>query len=304
MFLLRDTGLINTALQALGIIREPLPLLYNDFAVLLGLVYGYLPFMVLPIYATLERLDPSLVEAAADLGARPLTTRLPRHGSALRGRASSPDRCWSSSPASAPTSRPTCWAAEDRPGRQPGAEPVHHRARLAVRLGRLHRADGAHRPAGVDLPAPRKRAAADEALAGGLRRRRSSRFCICRCSRSPCSASTPAIHASGKAFRFSWYARDLSRPATARSHVEQHLIALAVDRAFHRRRHALRLWALEARLAAAHRRAVSLAGHAGDRHRHLAAGALPVERSAGCTCSSGCYTVILAHVAFSHLPMW
>ena len=41
---------------------------------LLGLVYGYLPFMVLPIYATLERLDPSLVEAAADLGARPLTT--------------------------------------------------------------------------------------------------------------------------------------------------------------------------------------------------------------------------------------
>jgi len=74
IFLLRDTGLFNTTLQALGIIRAPLPLLYNDGAVLLGLVYGYLPFMVLPIYATLERLDPSLVEAAADLGARPLTT--------------------------------------------------------------------------------------------------------------------------------------------------------------------------------------------------------------------------------------
>ncbi len=74
IFLLRDTGLFNTALQALGIIHAPLPLLYNDGAVLLGLVYGYLPFMVLPIYATLERLDPSLVEAAADLGARPLTT--------------------------------------------------------------------------------------------------------------------------------------------------------------------------------------------------------------------------------------
>src|SRR3954471_21750719 len=74
IFLLRDTGLFNTALQALGIIHSPLPLLYNDGAVLLGLVYGYLPFMVLPIYATLERLDPSLVEAAADLGARPLTT--------------------------------------------------------------------------------------------------------------------------------------------------------------------------------------------------------------------------------------
>jgi spermidine/putrescine transport system permease protein len=74
IFLLRDTGLFNTALQALGITHAPLPLLYNDGAVLLGLVYGYLPFMVLPIYATLERLDPALVEAAADLGARPMTT--------------------------------------------------------------------------------------------------------------------------------------------------------------------------------------------------------------------------------------
>ena len=76
MFLLRDTGLINTALQAAGIIRDPLPLLYNDGAVLLGLVYAFLPFMALPIYATLERLDPALVEAAADLGARPLATLL------------------------------------------------------------------------------------------------------------------------------------------------------------------------------------------------------------------------------------
>jgi spermidine/putrescine transport system permease protein len=74
IFLLRDTGLINTALQSTGLIHSPLPLLYNNGAVLLGLVYGYLPFMVLPIYATLERLDPALVEAAADLGARPITT--------------------------------------------------------------------------------------------------------------------------------------------------------------------------------------------------------------------------------------
>ena len=74
MFLLRDTGLINTTLQALGLIRDPLPLLYNDGAVILGLVYGYLPFMVLPLYATLERLDPHLLEAAADLGAGPWAT--------------------------------------------------------------------------------------------------------------------------------------------------------------------------------------------------------------------------------------
>jgi spermidine/putrescine transport system permease protein len=73
LFLLRDTGLFNTVLLSLGLIREPLPLLYNNGAVLLGLVYGYLPFMVLPIYATLERLDRNLLEAAADLGARPWT---------------------------------------------------------------------------------------------------------------------------------------------------------------------------------------------------------------------------------------
>jgi spermidine/putrescine transport system permease protein len=76
MFLLRDTGLINTALQALGLVREPLPLLYNDGAVILGLVYGFLPFMVLPLYATLERQDPSLLEAASDLGARPMDVLL------------------------------------------------------------------------------------------------------------------------------------------------------------------------------------------------------------------------------------
>ena len=73
LFLLRDTGLVNTALLKLGVIHQPLPLLYNDGAVLLGLVYGYLPFMVLPIYAALERMDPSLAEAAADLGAKPLS---------------------------------------------------------------------------------------------------------------------------------------------------------------------------------------------------------------------------------------
>src|SRR6266849_4473396 len=76
MFLLRDTGLINTGLQALGFVREPLPLLYNNGAVILGLVYGFLPFMVLPLYATLERQDQSLLEAAADLGAQPFEALL------------------------------------------------------------------------------------------------------------------------------------------------------------------------------------------------------------------------------------
>ncbi|MDQ6678446.1 MAG: ABC transporter permease [Acidobacteriota bacterium] len=76
LFLLRDTGLVNTALLRAGVIHQPLPLLYNNGAVLLGLVYGYLPFMVLPLYAALERIDPSLLEAAADLGAKPLAVAL------------------------------------------------------------------------------------------------------------------------------------------------------------------------------------------------------------------------------------
>jgi spermidine/putrescine transport system permease protein len=72
MFLLRDTGLINTLLLSTHIISAPLPLLFNTPAVILGLVYGYLPFTVLPLYATIEKLDPAWLDAAADLGANPL----------------------------------------------------------------------------------------------------------------------------------------------------------------------------------------------------------------------------------------
>ncbi len=68
--LLNNHGVINNALMALGIIDQPLPLIYNDFAVYIGLVYSYLPFMILPLYANLERLDLDLHDAAADLGAR------------------------------------------------------------------------------------------------------------------------------------------------------------------------------------------------------------------------------------------
>lgn len=62
-----NTGLINGLLTSLGLINEPLPLFGNDFAIILGLVYGWLPDMVLPIFAALDRLDPSLLEAASDL---------------------------------------------------------------------------------------------------------------------------------------------------------------------------------------------------------------------------------------------
>jgi spermidine/putrescine transport system permease protein len=69
VFLLRTEGLVNAGLGALGL--PALNLLYNDAAVLLGQVYGELPFMVLPLFASLEKLDRTLLEAAADLGAVP-----------------------------------------------------------------------------------------------------------------------------------------------------------------------------------------------------------------------------------------
>jgi putrescine transport system permease protein len=69
--LLKGNGPINNLLLASGLIHEPLTLLNNAFAVYLGITYSYLPFMVLPLYAALEKLDPALLEAAADLGCRP-----------------------------------------------------------------------------------------------------------------------------------------------------------------------------------------------------------------------------------------
>ncbi|MFM7119244.1 MAG: ABC transporter permease subunit [Gammaproteobacteria bacterium] len=69
--LLQGNGVLNAALLGLGLIERPLTLLYTPFAVQLGIVYSYLPFMVLPLYAALARLDRGLVEAALDLGARP-----------------------------------------------------------------------------------------------------------------------------------------------------------------------------------------------------------------------------------------
>lgn len=67
MFMLRAEGLVNNVLMSLGLIASPIEILYSDTAILIGLVYGYLPFMVLPLYAAVERVPPSIVEAAWDL---------------------------------------------------------------------------------------------------------------------------------------------------------------------------------------------------------------------------------------------
>lgn len=73
---LRSNGVINNFLMWSGIIDQPLVLLQTNFAVYIGVVYTYLPFMILPLYANLVKLDEALLEASADLGARPFTTFL------------------------------------------------------------------------------------------------------------------------------------------------------------------------------------------------------------------------------------
>jgi len=71
MGILKTNGLLNNFLQWLGIIDQPLQVLHTPLAIYIGIVYSYLPFMILPLYANLTRLDFSLLEAAADLGCRP-----------------------------------------------------------------------------------------------------------------------------------------------------------------------------------------------------------------------------------------
>lgn len=70
--ILKQEGLLNGLLQALSLVASPLELLYTPFAVVIGLVYAYLPFMILPIYGSVEKLDGAVIEAAHDLGAGPL----------------------------------------------------------------------------------------------------------------------------------------------------------------------------------------------------------------------------------------
>jgi len=74
MGLLADQGTINNLLIALGIIDSPIQMLYTPFAVYVGIVYTYVPFMILPLYANMEKLDWTLLEAASDLGAKPMVT--------------------------------------------------------------------------------------------------------------------------------------------------------------------------------------------------------------------------------------
>ena len=152
LFILRDTGLINTVLLHLHFIATPLQLLYNDGAVLVGLVYNFLPFFVLPMYATLERLDPALLEAAADLGARSLRTLwrviIPVSAPGFGGWRGA---CVYPLPGRLPDTRPSR-RRQNGDARKSGAESVHDGAGLAVRVGGVAGFDAGERSAsgGVD----------------------------------------------------------------------------------------------------------------------------------------------------------
>lgn len=74
IILLNSEGIVNNILMKIGIISEPITMLYTPYAVIVGLVYGFLPFMILPIYASIEQLDKSYLEASEDLGANPIKT--------------------------------------------------------------------------------------------------------------------------------------------------------------------------------------------------------------------------------------
>lgn len=74
VILLNNSGIVNTLLGSVGLIKEPLNLLYNNFAVIVGMIYMLMPFAVLPMYSSIEKLDKGLIEASKDLGAGPVKT--------------------------------------------------------------------------------------------------------------------------------------------------------------------------------------------------------------------------------------
>ena len=109
--ILSDDGLVVSSLQTVGILSETGRVLPTATAVIAGITYNFLPFMVLPLYASLERLDPRLIEAAKDLYASPAAGVPEGDPAALGARASSPAPCSRSSRPSATTSTPSSSAA-------------------------------------------------------------------------------------------------------------------------------------------------------------------------------------------------
>ena len=140
--LLRTEGIINHFLQWIGLTDRPLEMLYTDGAVLLGMVYALLPFTVLPLHTSIEKLDKSLLEASSDLGA---------------------SRVHTFTRVILPLTMPGIFAGsiqtfirEDHVHRQPDQEPVPLGQKLAPGRGALHRADRDHTDSDAAVHAGRK----------------------------------------------------------------------------------------------------------------------------------------------------
>ena len=297
MFLLRDTGLINTVLQSLGLIHEPLPMLYNDGAVILGLVYGYLPFAVLPLYATLERLDPSLLEAAADLGATPCA------------------RCWR---VTMPLCAPGIWAASilvfvpclgtyitsDLLG---GSKTI-----LIGNLVQNQFTTSRDWPFG----AAASMVLMIVAIALLFLMRRSRRGTVMKrglAVYATCAylflhlplviLAVFSVNASRftvwQGFSLHWYRAMFADRDLLESAGNSLADRRRVDRARDRHRNAGGLRFVEARFELAGRIALSVAGDARDRHWSFAARVVSMDLSLSASFGSGMHTVILAHVSFS-----
>ncbi len=112
--ILKPEGLLTMFLQNLGLITEPLQIMNTTTAVYIGIVYSYLPFMILPLYASLEKINPSLLEAAQDLGSKPWRVVLASDRSRCRCPACSPGACSYSFRRWASSSFRTCSVARKR----------------------------------------------------------------------------------------------------------------------------------------------------------------------------------------------
>ena len=111
--LLQPNGYVNRILMALGVLQEPRGWLDGDpLTVVLGLVYGYVPFLILPLFASLDRIDRSLLEAARDLGASPARAFAGASRCLSANRESSPARSSSCSRCSGTTTLPTCFRVQ------------------------------------------------------------------------------------------------------------------------------------------------------------------------------------------------
>lgn len=153
---LSATGQLNTFLMAIGATSEPIQFLYNQACTVFGMAYDMFPFMVLPLYAAIEKLDESQIEASFDLGANMLTTIfkvvIPQTMSGIFSGC-----IMVFIPSLARFISRTSWRRQRRCYRQPDSTPVPKRQRLAFRSRALDSAHRYYAAAGQDLPKGRRR---------------------------------------------------------------------------------------------------------------------------------------------------